>query len=125
MGDFDIDLAYGKVRERFLMEILTDAKIEVKCERDIWKSTGNYVIEYAYKNMPSGIMTTDADWWAVVLCDSALEESRKHGVRRIILMPVEEAMLLYKRYKDDMFRQKKMGDDNEARGILIPLSAYK
>ena len=34
---FDIDLAYGKVREDLIKDMLQDKKIEVKSERDVWK----------------------------------------------------------------------------------------
>ena len=43
---FDLDLAYGKVREELVKEMLQDKKIEVKSERDVWKRTGNIAIEY-------------------------------------------------------------------------------
>jgi len=41
---FDLDLAYGKVREELVKEMLQDKKIEVKSERDVWKRTGNIAI---------------------------------------------------------------------------------
>ena len=60
---FDLDLAYGKVFEHKVAEMLGQSKIEVKTEKDKWKSTGNIVIEYESRNKPSGIVTTDADYW--------------------------------------------------------------
>ena len=60
---FDLDLAYGKVFEQKVAEILGQSKIEVKTEKDKWKTTGNIVIEYESRNKPSGIITTDADYW--------------------------------------------------------------
>jgi hypothetical protein len=60
---FDLDLAYGQVFEQKVAEILGQSKIEVKTEKDKWKSTGNIVIEYESRNKPSGIITTDADYW--------------------------------------------------------------
>ena len=50
---FDIDLQYGQVRERRLADMLSNDKIEVKTERDIWKATGNIAIEYKYKGNPT------------------------------------------------------------------------
>jgi len=38
---FDMDLKYGKVREKLVADMLQDKKIEVKSERDIWQKTGN------------------------------------------------------------------------------------
>jgi DNA-directed RNA polymerase specialized sigma subunit len=60
---FDLDLAYGQVFEQKVAEILGQSKIEVKTEKDKWKSTGNIVIEYESRGKPSGIVTTDADYW--------------------------------------------------------------
>jgi predicted nuclease of predicted toxin-antitoxin system len=60
---FDLDLAYGQVFEQKVAEILGQSKIEVKTEKDKWKNTGNIVIEYESRNKPSGIVTTDADYW--------------------------------------------------------------
>lgn len=60
---FDLDLAYGQVFEKKVADILGNSKIEVKTEKDKWKQTGNIVIEYESRNKPSGIITTDADYW--------------------------------------------------------------
>ena len=65
---FDIDLAYGKVREDMIKEMLQDKKIEVKSERDVWKRTGNIAIEYECYGKPSGINATEADYWFHNLC---------------------------------------------------------
>ena len=65
---FDIDLAYGKVREDMIKEMLQDKKIEVKSERDVWKRTGNIAIEYECHGKPSGINATEADYWFHNLC---------------------------------------------------------
>ena len=64
----DIDLAYGKVREDMIKEMLQDKKIEVKSERDVWKRTGNIAIEYECYGKPSGINATEADYWFHNLC---------------------------------------------------------
>ena len=65
---FDIDLAYGKVREDMIQDMLQDKKIEVKSERDVWKRTGNIAIEYECQGKPSGINATEADYWFHNLC---------------------------------------------------------
>ena len=65
---FDIDLAYGKVREDMIQDMLQDKKIEVKSERDDWKRTGNIAIEYECYGKPSGINATEADYWFHNLC---------------------------------------------------------
>jgi len=70
---FDIDLAYGTVREEKIAEMLTDKKIEVKSEKDMWQKTGNICIEYESWGKPSGIKATEADYWFHNLCVETTE----------------------------------------------------
>ena len=65
---FDIDLAYGEVREQMIADMLTGKKIEVKSERDLWVNTGNIAIEYECYGKPSGIAATESDYWFHNLC---------------------------------------------------------
>jgi len=65
---FDLDLAYGKVREQRVADMLQDKKIEVKSERDMWVRTGNIAIEYQSYGKPSGIAATESDYWFHNLC---------------------------------------------------------
>ena len=65
---FDIDLQYGKVREKNVASMLQDKKIEVKSERDMWQRTGNIAIEYQCYGKPSGIDATTSDYWFHNLC---------------------------------------------------------
>jgi hypothetical protein len=65
---FDIDLAYGEVREDKIAAMLTGKKIEVKSERDLWQKTGNICIEYKSYGKPSGIDATESDYWFHNLC---------------------------------------------------------
>lgn len=65
---FDIDLEYGKVREKQVADMLQDKKIEVKSERGMWQRTGNIAIEYESYGKPSGIAATESDYWFHNLC---------------------------------------------------------
>ena len=65
---FDIDLEYGQIREDKVADMLTNKKIEVKSERGMWMKTGNICIEYESYGKPSGIITTEADFWFHNLC---------------------------------------------------------
>lgn len=65
---FDIDLAYGQVREEAIAEMLQNKKIEVKSERDVWQNSGNIAIEYESYGKPSGINATESDYWFHNLC---------------------------------------------------------
>ena len=48
--------------------MLQNKKIEVKSERDVWQKTGNIAIEYECYGKPSGINTTESDYWFHNLC---------------------------------------------------------
>ena len=65
---FDIDLEYGTIREDKVADMLTNKKIEVKSERGMWMKTGNICIEYECWGKPSGIATTESDFWFHNLC---------------------------------------------------------
>ena len=65
---FDIDLKYGTIREEKIAKMLTNKKIEVKSERDMWMKTGNIAVEYECWNKPSGIKATESDYWFHNLC---------------------------------------------------------
>ena len=65
---FDIDLIYGKVREKQVAEMLQDKKIEVKSERNVWQKTGNIAIEFESYGKASGINSTESDYWWHNLC---------------------------------------------------------
>ncbi len=65
---FDIDLAYGQVREQEVADMLQDKKIEVKSERGVWYNSGNIAIEYESYGKPSGIAATESDYWFHNLC---------------------------------------------------------
>jgi hypothetical protein len=63
---YDIDLPFGEIYEKKLKEIFGNKKLEVKTERDIWKQTGNICIEIECRGKPSGIKTTQSDFWVQI-----------------------------------------------------------
>jgi len=91
-SDFDIDLKFGEIFEKSLALILQDKKIEVKTERDKWKTTGNIAIElYNHnKKAPSGLSVTKANYWATILVDN-------YHIHSIHILPVKR---LKERVKD-------------------------
>jgi hypothetical protein len=73
VSDFSTDLIFGKEGEKLVEEILTGGySVEVKTDRQ-WAKTGNLYIEtdcyYQARRAwgPSGITTTQANYWAFVL----------------------------------------------------------
>ena len=80
---YDIDLPFGIKYEGTLSELLTaktNKLIEVKTERNMWKKTGNIYVEFIWRETFSGIVTTEADWWATIL---TLDDA----IQGIILLP--------------------------------------
>ena len=65
---FDIDLEFGKIGEDFAEALFShNTMVEVKTERDIWKTTGNIAIEIRCKGRPSGLSVTEAENWIHLL----------------------------------------------------------
>jgi hypothetical protein len=103
---FRFDLKIGQINEQQLAEIFADKKIEVKFDRK-YKS-GNVFIEYECNGMPSGIATTESEYYCFVLghtfhlisTDDLKERARPYLKKRSVLG----------------------GDNNKCKGILLPLT---
>src|SRR4051812_25087656 len=61
---FDIDLKYGQESEELIKSVFGgEVKVEVKRD-DKWPlRTGNVFVEVEYLGEPSGIETTEAEYW--------------------------------------------------------------
>jgi len=92
--------------------MLTNKKIEVKSERDIWQKTGNICIEYESWGKPSGIRATESDYWFHNLCIGKDEYCtlvfKTDTLRKIV-------------DKLDTFQTVSGGDNNASRMFLINL----
>jgi|TARA_R100000479_G_scaffold174074_2_gene121545 hypothetical protein len=109
---FDIDLKYGTIREEKIADMLTNKKIEVKSEKDIWQKSGNICIEYESWGKPSGIKATEADYWFHNLCIGEDEYCTL----------VFKTDTLKKIVNDlDTFKTVSGGDNNASRMFLINL----
>jgi hypothetical protein len=108
---FDIDLKYGQVFEKKVADMLQHSKIEVKTERDMWKCTGNIAIEFESRGKPSGIATTEADYWFHNL---AIDKD-------IVMTLVFPTKILKNYIVKTMPRQVRGGDDNTSRLHLLNL----
>ena len=113
---FDIDLDYGKKFEKHLEEVFKDGKrVEVKTERNIWKTTGNIAIEVQSRNEDSGLTTTQADYWIHLLADN---DKIKGG----FIFPVDELKKKVKTmFKEGKAQMKDGGDDYTSRLVLLPI----
>ena len=65
---FDLDLEFGRLGEDFVKAFQSEnTKVEVKTERDIWKTTGNIAVEIRCNGKLSGLSVTEADTWIHLL----------------------------------------------------------
>ena len=116
---YDIDLPFGVQYEGTLSELLTaetNKLIEVKTERDIWKKTGNIYVEFIWRETFSGIVTTEADWWATVL-------TLDGAIQGIIILPTEIMRNKVKRLIKEGKAKYPVngGDDDASQGALVPI----
>ena len=116
---YDIDLPFGVKYEGTLSELLTaktNKLIEVKTERDIWKKTGNIYVEFIWREAFSGIVTTEADWWATILTFGG-------AVEGIIILPTNLMRKKIKQLISDGIAKYpvKGGDDDASEGALVPI----
>ena len=87
--------------------------IEVKSEQHQWEETGNHYLEYQYKGKKSGIASTEASWWALLLY-------KKNNVEKELIVPVKKLKELAREYIGTD-RDVVGGDNKDTKGILLPI----
>ena len=107
---FDIDLEFGEEGERLIESVIKSGKIECKRDRLTGK-TGNLAIEYMYRGKPSGISTTEADWWAFLIEGS------------ILMVETERLKDIAREYLKDG-HVVDGGDDMASKIILVPVTEF-
>jgi hypothetical protein len=113
---FDIDLEFGKMGEEFTQQVFEgNSKVEVKTERDIWKTTGNIAIEIRCNGKPSGISTTESSVWVHLL-----------SLNGVIMGGFLFKVDLLKGKIKKLHNEKKLkvvmgGDDNASQMALLPI----
>jgi len=113
---FDIDLEFGADYENKICDILEGgSKVEVKTERDIWRTTGNIAIEYKRDSSLSGISNTEADYWVHNLV-------YKDEMILSFIFPVERLRKTVKKMvKDKKAKIISGGDYNKSKLVLLPI----
>jgi len=106
--DFDKDYIRGIEGEGEIKKILC-GKLEVKT--DFYTVlTGNICIEFESRGLPSGISTTEADWWVFNLVKMDM----------VLMINVYKLKALFNYFKKkDGFRE--LGDKKTSKCVLIPI----
>ena len=114
---FDLDLKFGKLGEDFVRDMQEgNNKIEVKTERDIWKTTGNIAIELRYNGSPSGISSTDSNLWVHLLSYNGVIEGG-------FMFKVDQLRdKIKKLHKQGDLKMVMGGDNNMSQMALLPIS---
>jgi hypothetical protein len=114
---FDFQLGQAIINERGLAEIFayrTIEKIELKSESVQWEETRNICIEYARDGKPTGIATTQADYW--------VHELKRDGKTLVYLMfPIDRLKELCRDAKARGWFRHNAGDNGRQSVILLRL----
>jgi hypothetical protein len=110
--NFDIDLLRGLNGEVEALDILT-GKLEVKTDFRAYK-TGNIAIEIESYGKPSGIQTSEADWWIFNI----------RTPKREPLMLIISLQRLKKLATVHIHRNNTImgGDGNKSKLVIVPIS---
>ena len=113
---FDHDLEFGKLGEDFVKNFQSENnKIEVKTERDIWKTTGNIAIEIRCRGKKSGISVTEAQTWIHLL-------SYKNKIEGGFIFQTKYLKdKIVEMYENKTIKIVMGGDDNISQMVLIPI----
>lgn len=107
-SDFRYDLKVGQVAEETLAKMLQSQKIEVK--RDFKASrTGRVFVEFFSRGKPSGIDTTEADYWAFMISEESVVILPTRRLRELVAEAKEKGNI------------KPGGDKNTSQGALIKI----
>lgn len=110
------DLEFGEAGEKWLASLGQQVTMEVKrCRK--WNATGNLFFEYSCSGKPSGIMTTEAEYFAYILS----EKDFNVGVfvwHTASLKKAIQSLIEAKAYKT-----VNGGDGFRVQGMLLPIAA--
>lgn len=107
-SDFRHDLEVGQSAENLLGQLLEGKKLEVKMDRRARK-TGLFFIEFESRGKPSGLATTEADYWALVVEGACALIVKTESLRELARVTLQK------------YGFKNGGDNNTSKGVLIKL----
>ena len=113
---FDLDLKFGKMGEDFVADVFEgNSKVEVKTERDIWRTTGNIAIEIRCSGKASGLSTTESTIWIHLLAYNGVIEGG-------FIFKVDQLKDKIKRlHKEKKIKMVMGGDNNLSQMVLLPI----
>lgn len=113
---FDLDLKFGKMGEEFTQEVFEgNSKVEIKTERDIWKTTGNIAIEIRCSGVPSGLSTTESTIWIHLL-------AYNNEIQGGFIFKVDKLKEKIKKLnKEGNLKMVMGGDNNASQMALLPI----
>ena len=111
-NDFRYDLMLGQIKEKQVADILENKKIEIKTDYLAHK-TGNIAIEYESRGKPSGIATTEADYYIYIIPHALIKDT-------MLILDVKELKKITRLYYK-INRVCWMGDENTSMAVLIPI----
>jgi len=107
-NDFKYDLKVGQTKEKALGNIFNNKTVEVKFDLKALK-TGNVYVEYFSRGKKSGISNTIADYYCFCFGETY------HIIETTILKDRCRKWL-------NTNRDKKGGDNNTSKGVLLPIT---
>lgn len=122
-SDFKYDLELGQLGEGWLGGLLSSKTIEVKFDFGTHR-TGNFFIEYESRGKPSGIATTQADYWMLIAA-SEKGQRLKESIADLDSSDILHAVLIHTDRLKHLCKTRshrtgvKGGDNNTSIGLLI------
>ncbi len=110
-NDFKHDLRVGQLKEEALGDIFNSSTIEVKYDQRAYH-TGNIFVEYESRGKPSGLSTTEAEYYCYVLSSDIGDTF--HLMKTSIIK--NKCRAYFKTKRDTVG-----GDSNTSKGILLPI----
>ncbi len=111
-SDFRYDLEFGVLEgETWFEQIVSNKKFEVKTDRQSAK-TGNIYIEYESRGKPSGIATTQADYWVYKITDVKAIVIATDELKRVV-----KQLVLEQKARANV----RGGDNNTSVGVLVKI----
>ena len=113
---FDVDLEFGQLGEKYVNWVFDgDGRIEVKTERDIWKSSKNIAFEYESRGKKSNLNVTKAKTYIIVFTHfGKIEFSLMFNVKDL-------KDRLNKLLEEGKAWKTVGGDDNTSKLLIVPI----